>query len=102
MWDQTNSLDINKTNKDWTNRVKEIRLRRDKYVKGYIGKPELETMLWYQMMWTPSRITRPNNEREPKIVLWIDSNGRPRLVVYDKQEPRYKQDATNGGGNSIW
>jgi hypothetical protein len=30
MWDQTNSLDINKTNKDWTDRVKEIQLRRDK------------------------------------------------------------------------
>jgi hypothetical protein len=22
-------------------------------------------------------------------------------VVYDKQEPRYKEDATNGGGNSV-
>ena len=52
--------------------------------------------------WTPSRITRPNNERELKIVLWTDSNGRPRPVVYDKQEPQYKEDATNGGGNSIW
>ena len=27
--------------------------------------------------------------------------GRPRPVVYDKQEPRYKEDATNGGGNSV-
>uniref|UniRef100_A0A2N9G5B2 Reverse transcriptase domain-containing protein n=1 Tax=Fagus sylvatica TaxID=28930 RepID=A0A2N9G5B2_FAGSY len=44
------------------------------------------------------RITRPNNEREPKIVLWTNSNGRPRPVVYDKQEPRYKEDATNGVG----
>jgi hypothetical protein len=41
------------------------------------------------------------NEREPNIVLWTDSNGRPRPVVYDKQEPRYKEDATNGGGNSV-
>jgi hypothetical protein len=41
---------------------------------------------------------RPNNEREPKNVLRTDSNGRPRPVVYDKQEPRYKEDATNGGG----
>jgi len=44
---------------------------------------------------------RPNNEMEPKIILWTDSNGRPRPVVYDKQEPRYKEDATNGGGNSV-
>ena len=54
------------------------------------------------VMWTPSRITRPNNEREPMIVLWTDSNGRPRPVVYDKQKSRYKEDATNGGGNSVW
>jgi hypothetical protein len=27
-----------------------------------------------------------------------DSNGRPRPVVYDKQKPRYKEYATNGGG----
>ena len=31
----------------------------------------------------PSRITTPNNKREPKIVLWTDSNGRPRPVVYN-------------------
>ena len=30
-----------------------------------------------------------------------DSNGRPRPVVYEKQEPRYKEDATNGDGNSV-
>jgi hypothetical protein len=36
-----------------------------------------------------------------KIVLWTDSNGRPRPVVYDKQEPRYKEDATNGSGISV-
>ena len=53
-------------------------------------------------MWTLLRITRPNNEREPKIVLWTDSNGRSQPVVYDKQEPWYKEDATNGGGNSVW
>ena len=23
------------------------------------------------------------------------------IIVYDKQEPRYKEDATNGGGNSV-
>ena len=33
--------------------------------------------------------------------LWTNSNGRPRLIVYDKQEPWYKEDATNGGGNSV-
>jgi hypothetical protein len=27
---------------------------------------------------------------------------KPRPIVYDKQEPRYKEDATNSGGNSIW
>jgi hypothetical protein len=46
-----------------------------------------------------------NNEtqqrKEPKIILWTDSNGRPRPVVYDKQEPRYKEDATNGDGVSV-
>jgi hypothetical protein len=31
---------------------------------------------------------------ELNIVLWTDSNGRPRPVVYDKQEPWYKEDAT--------
>jgi hypothetical protein len=46
-------------------------------------------------------MTRPNNEREPKIVLWTDSNGKAQPVIYDKQEPRYKEDATNGGGNSV-
>jgi len=54
------------------------------------------------MMWTSSRITRPNNERKPKIVLWTDSNGRLGSVIYDKQEPRYKKDVTNGDGNSVW
>jgi hypothetical protein len=58
------------------------------------------------LMWTSSRLTRPNNEREPKNVLRIDSNGRPRPVVYYKQELRYKEDSTNGGGTpfdkSIW
>jgi len=28
------------------------------------------------LMWTPSRITRPDNEREPKTVLRTDSNGK--------------------------
>ena len=50
----------------------------------------------------PVKNTRPNNKREPKIVLWTDSNGRPWPVVYDKQEPRYKEDATNGDGVSVW
>uniref|UniRef100_A0A2N9I4J8 Uncharacterized protein n=1 Tax=Fagus sylvatica TaxID=28930 RepID=A0A2N9I4J8_FAGSY len=30
-----------------------------------------------------------------------DSNGRPRPFVYDKQEPQYKEDATNGDGVSV-
>jgi hypothetical protein len=44
---------------------------------------------------------RPNNEREPKIVLWTDLNGRPQPIVYDKQEDRYKEDVTNGGEISV-
>ncbi|GMN70647.1 hypothetical protein TIFTF001_039689 [Ficus carica] len=36
-------------------------------------------------MRTPPRITRLDNEKEPKNVL--------------QSEPQYKEDATNGGGN---
>ena len=70
-------------------------------------------MLKDRQTWTRNRALIPddvnlvkNNETQQqkgtKIVLWTDSNGRPRPVVYDKQEPRYKEDATNGDGVSVW
>ncbi|GMN57872.1 hypothetical protein TIFTF001_026975 [Ficus carica] len=67
------------------------------------------------MMRTPLRITRPDNEEETQERFtirfgWETStrcfNKNKNLGIFDinplfnvKQEPQYKEDTTNGGGN---